>query len=343
MAGFEADALMVFALSAFIAALFLVGQSVARFVAGSTRDLQVLLSMGMSPRHVRGAAAFAPTVAAVVGAVIGVGIAVAGSSRFPIGTAEPFEPSPGRHADLTVLVAGAVLVPLLVAAGAVLASRRASRSLVADGGGRQSIVANLTARTGAPIPVSVGASFALDRGRGAQSVPVYPALVGSVVGVLGVVAALTFAAGVGDASDHPERFGQVAKLQTFAGFNGQDFVPVDDLVPVLAEDPDVLAVNNTRQGVVESGPVPVPAFVLDPVGDMPVVLTEGRLPEAADEVTLAPRSAEDTGAEVGDTIEMVGSQLDRVVHGHRDRLRPGGLAQLLRQPGRGCVRTPTTT
>lgn len=309
VAGFEADALMVFALSAFVAALFLVGQSVARFVAGSTRDLQVLLSMGMSPRHVRGAATFAPTVAAIVGAVIGVGIAVAGSSRFPIGTAQPFEPSPGRHADLTVLAAGAVLVPLLVAAGAVLTSRRASRSLVADGGGRPSIVASLTARTGAPIPVSVGASFALDRGRGAQSVPVYPALVGSIVGVLGVVAALTFAAGVGDASDHPERFGQVAELQTFAGFNGNDVIPpVDDVLSVLAADPDVVAVNNTRQGVVESGPIPIPAFVLDPIGDMPVVLTEGRLPIAADEVTLAPRSAEDTGAEVGDTIEMVGSK-----------------------------------
>ncbi len=308
VAGFEADALMVFALSAFIAALFLVGQSVARFVAGSTRDLQVLLSMGMSPRHVRGAAAFTPTVAAVIGAVIGVGIAVAGSSRFPIGTAKPFEPSPGRHANLAVLAAGAVLVPLLVAMGAVLASRRASRSLVADGVGRRSLVANLAARTGAPVPLTVGASFALDRGRGPQSVPVYPALIGSVVGVLGVVAALTFAAGVGDAADHPERFGQVAQLQTFAGFNGQDFVPAEDLVRVVAEDADVLAVNNTRQGVVESGPVPVPAFVLDAAGDMPVVLTEGRLPEAADEVTLAPRSAEDTGTEVGDTIEMVGSR-----------------------------------
>jgi ABC-type lipoprotein release transport system permease subunit len=308
VAGFEADALMVFALAAFVAALFLVGQSVARYVGGGTRDLQVLLSIGMSPRHVRGAAAFGPTLAALVGAVIGVGIAVAGSSRFPIGTAEPFEPSPGRHADLTVLMAGLVLIPLLISAGAVLASRRASRSLVADGGGRRSWVGALTARTGAPVPLSVGASFALDRGRGAQSVPVYPALVGSIVGVLGVVAALTFAAGVGDASDHPERFGQVAQINTFVGFNGNDFAPADDLVPLLADDPDVVAVNNTRQGVVESGPVPVPAFVLDPIGDMPVVVTQGRVPTAPDEVILAPRSAEETGVEVGGTIEMVGSK-----------------------------------
>lgn len=138
--------------------------------------------------------------------------------------------------------------------------------------------------------------------------PVYP-LVGSIVGVLGVVAALTFAAGVGDASDHPERFGQVAQLQSFVGFNGEDFAPVDELLPLLADDPDVVAVNNTRQGVVESGPVPVPAFVLDPVDDpLPVVVIEGRLPAAPDEITLAPRSAHDTGAEMGDTVELVGSK-----------------------------------
>lgn len=308
VADFEADALIVFALSAFIAALFLVGQSVARYVAGSTRDFQVLLSIGMSPRHVRGAAAFGPALAAVVGAGLGVGIAVAASSRFPMGTAEPFEPSPGTHADLTVLLSGLVLIPLLIAGGAVLASRPASRSVVADGGARRSLVANLTARTGAPVPLSVGASFALDRGRGAQSVPAYPALVGSIVGVLGVVAALTFAAGVGDASDHPERFGQVAQLQMFVGFNGEDFAPAADLIPLFADDPDVIAVNDTRQGVVESGPVPVPAFVLDPVGEMPVVVIEGRLPAGPDQVTLAPRSAHETGAEVGDTVELVGSK-----------------------------------
>ena len=309
VAGFEADALLVFALSAFIAAVFLVGQFVARYVAGSTRDFQVLLSIGMPPRHVRGAAAFGPTLAAVIGAGVGVVAAVAASSRFPIGTATPLEPSPGTHADLTVLLPGIVVIPLLIAGGAVLASRTASHSLVAESGGRRLLVANLTARAGAPVPLSVGASFALDRGRGAQSVPVYPALVGSIVGVVGVVAALTFAAGVGDASDHPERFGQVAQLQSFVGFNGEDFAPVADLLPLLAADPDVVAINDTRQGVVESGPVPIPAFVMDPFDEpLPFVVINGRLPAGPDEVTLAPRSASDTGAKVGDTVELVGSK-----------------------------------
>ena len=50
VARFEADALLAFAAAAAIAALFLVGQSIVRYVAGTTADLEVLRAMGMRPR-----------------------------------------------------------------------------------------------------------------------------------------------------------------------------------------------------------------------------------------------------------------------------------------------------
>lgn len=309
VADFEADALLAFAAAALIAAVFLVGQSVARYVSGATQDLHVLAAVGMPSRHVRVAAAGSPTLAAVLGAALGVGAAVLASSRFPTGTAAPAEPSPGRHADLTVLGVGLVVIPLLVAVGAVLASWAASRSLAVEGRRRPSRIMVLTARSGAPVPVSVGTGFALNRGRGTQAVPVYPALVGAVVGVLGVVAALTFAAGVSDAAAHPERFGQISQLEGFFGFNGEDFVPADDTLAVMAADPDVVAVNDTRQGVVESGAVDIPVFSLDPVGPPPpIVLTDGRPLEGASEVMLAPESAAALGVGVGDTVELTGSR-----------------------------------
>ncbi len=55
--------------------------------------------------------------------------------------------------------------------------------------------------------------------------PVRPALVGVIVGVLGVLAAFTFSAGVSDASANPARFGQTWQLDTFLGEGGQDFSP----------------------------------------------------------------------------------------------------------------------
>jgi len=309
VARFEADALLAFAAAALIASVFLIGQSVVRYVSSASQDLQILSAAGMPPRHVRIAATAGPAIAAVAGTAVGVIVAWLASSRFPTGTAAPFEPTPGRHADLAVLLTGLILIPLAVVVGALLTSWAASRAFGAVGRSRRSRVAGLAARAGAPVPLTVGASFALDRGRGAQAVPVFPALLGAVVGVLGVVAALTFAAGVDDAAAHPERFGQVSELQLFMGFNGDDFVPRDDVLAALAADPDVAAVNDTRQGVLESGRTDLAAFVLDPVDDpLPIVLLDGHLPQHADEVVIATESADSIGASVGDPIELSGSR-----------------------------------
>ena len=97
---------------------------------------------------------------------------------------------------------------------------------------------------GAPVPAIVGAGFPPAPARGRQAIPVRPALFGSILGVLGVVAAFTFSAGVNDASAHPERFGQSHQLIAFVGMDGEYFGPVDELRPVLANDPDVAVVND---------------------------------------------------------------------------------------------------
>ncbi|MGH9117086.1 MAG: hypothetical protein ACRD0A_04185, partial [Acidimicrobiales bacterium] len=57
-----------------------------------------------------------------------------------------------------------------------------------------------------------GSGVAAAAARGRQAVPVRPALVGAVIGVLGVVAAFTFSSGVSDAAGNPARFGQVFEL-----------------------------------------------------------------------------------------------------------------------------------
>ena len=308
VARFEADALLVFAAAAGIAALFLVGQSIVRYVAAATAELGVLRSVGMRPRHVRTMAAVGPTLAAVVGGAVGVFGAFLLSDRFPVGTVAPFEPSPGRQADVTVLVVGFTLVVALVVVGALTASWLAGRTYAHASSGRPSRLAAIPGRLGAPVPVAVGSRFALEPGSGPQSVPVLPALVGSVVGVVGIVAALTFADGVADATSHPERFGMYAELDTFVGFNGNDFVPADDLITALAAVDDVAAVNDNRSSVTEAGSVDVTTFSLDPAGDPPpIVVIEGALPSAPEEVALAPATAEAIGVDVGDRFDLTGS------------------------------------
>lgn len=302
---FEANSLFAFALAAAIAAIFLVGQSVARYAAGSSSDLHVLRAFGMPPGQVRVGIATGPTVAAVVGAGLGAAASVALSSRFPMGTAEPLEPDPGIRVDALVLVLGLTLTPLLVGAGSLLAAWRSSVSREGRDG---SALAALAGRWGAPVPVLIGTRFALERGRGSQAVPVRPALLGASVGVIGVVAALTFGAGVSDATSNPARFGQVHELEAFLGFNGEDFMVTDEVLELFAADADVVAVNDTPQAVAEVGSVDVSVFALDPIDEaLDPVVTEGRLAAGPDELTLAPASLEALGAAVGDRVELTGT------------------------------------
>jgi ABC-type lipoprotein release transport system permease subunit len=313
---FEANALWVFAAAAALAAVVLVGQSIARYSTSTVADLQVLRAVGLTPRATGMAAAAGPVLAAIVGSALGVTGAVAVSRWFPIGTAAFFEPAPGIDVDVPVLLVCAGVAVALVAAGAVGSAMLALRSAQATSSSYRSNVAAAAGRAGLAVPVVAGTRFALESGRGRYAVPVRPALAGSIVGVLGVLAAFTFSSGVDDAVDHPERFGQVHQLEAFVGIasgaSAEDFIPVDAALPVIAADPDVLAVNDTRFAVAEIGQVPVTLVTLDPV-DTPwaPTVTAGRLPQNPDEVALAPGSAKALGVAVGDVVTVAGSLTPR--------------------------------
>jgi hypothetical protein len=146
-------------------------------------------------------------------------------------------------------------------------------------------------------------------------VPVRPALLGAVAGVLGVLAAFTFAAGVNDAAANPARFGQTFQLVAFLGFNGQDFGPARQVLRTVAADPDVIGVDDARIGGAQSGQVSVESYTSDPVGGkrVPVVLTTGRMPAAADEITLAPTTAADMHAAIGSVVRLTGGAVPRAM------------------------------
>jgi cell division protein FtsX len=309
---FEAEALQAFALAAGAAAIFLVGQAVARYAASSATELQVVRALGMTTGQAGVAAATGPVAAAALGSLLGAAGAVVASRWFPIGTAAPFEPEPGIAADPLVLTVIGVLTVVLAAAGALAAARLALRS-GRTARSRPSALAAVARRAGAPVPVVVGTRFALEPGRGRQAVPVRPALIGAVVGVLGVIAAFTFSDGVDDAAANPARFGQVYQLASFIGDAGQDFVPGDQVLPAMAADPDVRVVNDTRIAVAVVENRPVTLFTLDQAGREPLrpVLVGGRAPEGPDELALAPDSATAMGVGIGDVLTMSGTAGER--------------------------------
>jgi ABC-type lipoprotein release transport system permease subunit len=306
--GYEAACLLAFALAALVAAVFLVGQSVARYVSATVPDLQVLQAVGMTRRQGAAAASAAPFLAGVAGATLGVAGAVVASRWMPIGLAAIVEPHPGLDVDWRVLGTGWVIAPLLVLAGSAAAAAAALTAGRRQGIPRRSAVAVAAAEAGFPVAAVVGARFALEPGRGRSAVPVRPALAGAVVGVLGVLAAFTFSAGVSDAAANPARFGQTWQLGTFLGLNGQDFGPASPVLRAVAADRDVIGVDDARIGGAQAGQVSIESFTYAPVAGkrVPVVLTAGRMPATPKEIALAPVTARELHAVTGSTVRLTG-------------------------------------
>ena len=306
--GYEAAWLLAFGLVALVAAVFLVGQAIVRYVSVTATELQVLQAVGLTRRQGVASAAAGPLLAAVAGTTLGVGAAIVASRWMPIGLASFTEPHPGIDADWLVLGAGWLIAPLLVLAGSALAAA----PLLSTGRGpviaRRSAAAAAAAGAGLPAPMVIGARLALEPGRGRSAVPVRPALLGAIMGVLGVLAVFTFSAGVSDAAAHPERFGQTWQLDTFLGENGHDVAPSNQLLRAVAADRDVIGVDDARIAGAQSGQVSVESFTYDPVGAKrpAVILTAGRMPAAANEITLAPVTARELHAVAGSTVRLTG-------------------------------------
>jgi ABC-type lipoprotein release transport system permease subunit len=305
---FESASLLGFALAALVAAIVLVGQAIARYTAASVADLQTLRAVGMTPTQAVLAAIAGPAVVGVLGTTVGIGAAVVASQLMPIGAAAGVEPRPGIDADWLVLGVGWAALAFAVIGGAAVAAWLALAAARAGVGSRRSTVARAVTAAGLPVPVVIGTRFALEPGRGRGAVPVRPALLGAVTGVLGVLAAFTFSAGVSDSAAAPERFGRTYQVEGFFGFNGQDPGPVRTVLEAIAADPDVAGVNDARQAVAEAPQASVTMYTHDPVGSpVPAVLTDGQLPTKAGEVALAATSARLLGVGVGDTVELTGN------------------------------------
>ena len=200
--GVEEDGLLIFALAALVGGAVLVGQALVRAVTAGAADLPTWRAIGADRRIVVRAMALPALITALVGAVTGVVVAIAISSRFPIGVARRYELDLGTHADWLVLAGAALALVVLVLGAAWLAAewRIARRE---HGERARSGLADMAARLGLPPAFTIGSRLAVERGRGHRAVPVRSALVGAVVGVIGVVGCLTFRAGIDDAVSTP--------------------------------------------------------------------------------------------------------------------------------------------
>lgn len=301
----------LFSLFALLASLVLVGQALARYCAAAADELRTMGALGMDRQQCRLAAAAGPAVAGLVGAAVGGAASALASPFFPTGVARGLEPTPGVLLDPLVMAGGSGLLALVAVLGAWWASRRLGERDGVVAAERPSVVAAGAARAGLGLVPVLGTRFALEPGRGRTRVPVRQALLGAIVGVLGVVAALTFRVGLDSTVNDPERFGQTLPnlVDVAMGAPSPDDLAI---VRTAAASPDIAVMNDLRVAVLVVNGRPVSTFSIAPLkGEMKVVSLSGRAPIHDDEIALGPQTAAGLHVKVGDHVR-VGARTLRV-------------------------------
>ena len=220
--------------------MLIAGQVVSRQLRTASEDLTVLRALGADPTVVAADGLFGVICAVVLGSLLAVAVAVALSPLAPFGPVRSVYPSPGPAFDWLVLgIGSAVLIGGISSIAVVLAYREAPyrvalRSRLVPA--RTSKVARVIISMGLPAPGAVGVRLALEPGERRTAVPVRSALLGAVLAVATVVAALTFGSGLQTLISHPAFYGW---NWTYL-LNATNNVPPQALA-LLNRDPDVAA------------------------------------------------------------------------------------------------------
>src|SRR5581483_444667 len=287
----------------------LVAQALARSTAAIRDDAAALRGLGMSRADMALATTFAHSLPAVVAAATTLAGAIALSPVFPVGLGRRVDPHVGVHADWTTLGAGMAIAFVLVLGCAALAALRAARPRPARAG-----ALSLTARVrrAAPVSVGIGTTMALERGAGRSGTAVRPALVGAVVGVLGIVGVLTIDHALSDALSHPERAG----VTWDATVINDEAKATPALVAAVQRAQPRAALARIDRALTAVNDVGVPTYTVRPVrpGDSTAIalaVVDGRSPTATGEADIGPATARDLHISVGDTV-TVGAARARV-------------------------------
>jgi ABC-type lipoprotein release transport system permease subunit len=310
--GVERAALLLLAVAIAIAGMMLVGQALGRSVAIPSGEVGVLKAMGFDRSSMALCTALAHLVVAGVGALAALATAVVASHWFPLGLASQIDPDSGLHADWIVLGPGIALTVAVVLGSAAaigwrLMNPRRSASFL-----RPSTLVERVTRV-APLTVGIGTTMALRPGGDRSSGFTHPALVGAVVGVLGVVGTITIDRGLNEALANPARAGvawdatvtPAPSDRTETGVNQSRLDSIGAL-------PDVAAAGVVSRLVSQVNDAGVPVFSVQPsVGSIALVSTSGRAPRGDGEAAIGPQTARQLNVDIGDTI-TVGSRRLRV-------------------------------
>jgi hypothetical protein len=297
----ERIGVLLFAAGVLLAGFVIVGQALNRTVYALAESTPPLRAVGLARRDVVGGMVRTFALPAALAGITATAAAVGLSSRFPVGLGGQLEPDRGVHADWLVLVPGALLVLVAVVAGVFAASMRATSAAVRerDAAAPSPLLRPLQALRS--LSLSVGASMALERGRGERSLPIRPALAGAAVGILGVVGSFGLVHGIDDAHRRPERSGQ----RWSATMYPDEQHPVAAATRAALAEREVDLVTVIRRVPQPVGGAALPVYTAATLrGQGGFAVLHGRAPVADDEVAIGPSTATALHRGIGSTIAV---------------------------------------
>ena len=321
----QAITLALFAVLTGLVALAVIGQLLSRQLTLDSAEFPVLRTLGMTRRGLLALALARLAVVTAAAALVALVIAIVASPLMPIGPARVAEPAPGFSVDSSILGPGAaaiiVLPLLLLLPAAWRAAARVPGPLgVAepDTPARASRLGALLARSG-PVTGSVGLRMAFEPGHGRTAVPVRTALVGTVVAVTSVVAALVFGTSLHHLVSTPQLYGQAWQQQLDLEFGA---VRAPLVTGVLAGQPGLAGYAIGNYGQVTVGGRIVPAIGVAPVrGRGFVTLLAGRPPTGPGQIAFGAQTLRALHRRVGQRIQVL-------VNGKQRNMRITGTAVL---------------
>ena len=295
-----------------LAAILVSIQALSRQAFVESTDHPVLRALGMTRRERFAAGLVRTTAIGLLATVVTVVVAVALSPLWPIGLARVAEPSPGVEVNRAIIGIGAAAVFVgVLLSGAVTGwrwSRHARRHH--HGATRPPLVTRVLGGNQRPLPLTLGARQALDRGRGRTAVPVRTTVVAAAVAVATLTTALTFGASLGHLLDTPRLYGWTWDAQV-GGRGFPDFGT--PLAQGLSRNPAVQSFATGTVTEVAVNGVRADAFAVasEGTGVQPALLA-GRAPERADEIVLGTQTMRAADARVDDEVRvLIGNETRR--------------------------------
>ena len=295
--------------------LIVLGQALARQASVEGEANATLSALGVSRGQLVVVSVARTLIIGVAGAIGGVILAFLVSPLTLVGEVKLADPFSGFGFDSFVFLLGGVVTIFTVVALGVWPAIRASQATWPGDNApttRPSRTVSFLVRASAPPSALIGVRHALERGRGRHSVPVGPALLGSILAVTALCATAVFGASLTHLTSTPALYGQpydewFSVNQT--GYTAQNVQMLASLERArgIADITGGIVGNPVINGVAVSG---IAAESLR--GPMLVTTTDGHPPRSETEVALGVTTQHQLGVHVGSLVRVrIGRPLEK--------------------------------